>query len=46
MAWIETNQEIQNLRQTYQRGFKGADVDLVKSVYAPDPPGLPHSYRH
>ncbi len=37
MAWIKTNQEIQNLMQTYQRGFNGADVDLVRSVYAPDP---------
>ncbi len=30
------NQEIQNLLQTYQRGLKEADVDLVRAVYAWD----------
>ena len=30
------NQEIQNLIQTYQRSLNDADVDLVRSVFAPD----------
>ena len=30
------NQEIQNLIQTYQRSLNEADVDLVRSVFAPD----------
>ncbi len=30
------NEEIQNLIQTYQRGLNGADVGVVKSVYADD----------
>ena len=30
------NEEIQNLIQTYQRGLNGADVNVVRSVYAKD----------
>ena len=30
------NEEIQNLMQTYQRGLNGADVNVVRSVYADD----------
>ncbi len=30
------NEEIQNLIQTYQRALNGADLDLVRSVYADD----------
>ena len=30
------NEEIQNLVQTYQRALNGADLDLVRSVYADD----------
>jgi uncharacterized protein (TIGR02246 family) len=30
------NEEIKQLLQTYQRGLNGADLDLVRSVYAND----------
>jgi uncharacterized protein (TIGR02246 family) len=30
------NEEIQNLIQTYQRALNGADLDLVRAVYADD----------
>ncbi len=30
------NEEIQNLIQTYQRGLNGADVNVIRSVYADD----------
>ncbi len=37
-------EEIRNLMQTYQRGLNGADVNLVRSVYADDAIFIPQPF--